>query len=148
MSSSDHNKSVEIVAVINSTRERMLTEKELQYPKEEIWAGPLNTRGHWMQRRNEWWCYSVEQEDEEGVTAIKLESWLRTRVCHQLLFEYGRVYRTVINWDGWTVVTDIIACHQMIPVEDMPRVLEVGKGTAFVVSGKTWDAYRRKASKL
>ena len=147
MSSSAHNTSVEIVAVIQAPREERLKDRELQYPTAELWTGPLNTRGHWMAQKNEWWCYSVEPEDEEGVTPIKLESWVRSRTSHHLLFEYGRVYRTIINWDGWTVITDVIACHQMIPVEDMPRVLEVGKGTAFVVSTKAWEAYRKMALK-
>ena len=60
MSSSAHNTSVEIVAVIQAPREEKLKDRELQYPTAELWTGPLNTRGHWMAQKNEWWCYSVE----------------------------------------------------------------------------------------
>ena len=144
MSDSTHNTSVEIIDVIKATRG--LSDRELQFPPDEIWGGPLKTRGSWMEKRGEYWCYSVEPTEVEGVTAIKLESWLWARPSHTLLFDYGRVFRTIINWDGWTVMTDVIATHQMIPVEDMPRVLEVGKGTAFVVSIKAWEAYKKLAA--
>ena len=148
MATNTHDISVEIIGEVTKKKERAISDRNFQYPTNELWGGPLVTRGQWMLTRKEWWVFSVEPANEEGIEEIKLESWLRTRRSHQLLFEYGRVFRTIINWDGWMVTANIIATHPLIPVEDMPNVLEVGQGVAFVIGGKAWDAYKEKEAEL
>ena len=150
-SESAHDKSVEIVKEVKKDQQakRYLTEYDLQYPLHGILKGDLVTRGNWMAARGEKWRYTVEDSEEYGVAAIKLESWLVSRHQHQFLFEYGQVYQTTIIWDSWNIHTNFVVVHPMIPVEDMPRVLEVGPGQswvvgdkAFVISLKAFQAYR------
>ena len=141
----DHNVSIEIVKVVGPRKELVLSNKQLQYPPNEIWKGPLVTRGHWMEAKKEFWRYAVEEADVDGTVAIKLEGWQHFRTHHHRLFEYGLVFHTNINWDGWTIPLNVVATHNMISIEDMPRVLEVGMGNAFVVSLKVFNTYRDHA---
>ena len=147
----DHNISVEILRDTNkNNQDRFLTEYDLQYPVYEVLKGDLVTRGNWMAVRDEKWRYTVEEEDEFGITAIKLESWLVTRHQHQFLHEYGRVHQATVDWDSWNIYLNLVVIHPLIPVEDMPNVLEVGPSAgnwvvgnmAYVVSQKAFMAFR------
>ncbi len=141
MAEKHHDVSVEILEVVALNKERVRVQ-DFQYPSDAIWKGPLVTRGSWMESRGEFWRYSVEEDDGSGFINIKLESWIHNRTHHHLYLEYGLVYRRNINWDGWNVPLNIVATHDLIPVEEMTRVLEVGEGNAFVVSQKAFKAYK------
>ena len=78
-SKEDANKSVEIVREVSRNKPRPLDDVELQYPLKDLWRGPLLTRGKWMEVKNEFFRFSRENEDERGVTPIKLEGWVEER---------------------------------------------------------------------
>ena len=128
------NVSVEIVKEISGKKTKPLTDVELQFQKKDLWRGPLCTRGAWMESKREYFRYSLEEEDERGMAPIKLEGWVEERTFHHLLCNYGDLFTTRVNWDGWVVTLNIIACQRVIPAEDMPCVIETGTGVAFVVS--------------
>ena len=144
-SKEDANKSVEIVREVNRNKPRPLDDVELQYPLKDLWRGPLLTRGKWMEVKNEFFRFSRENEDERGVTPIKLEGWVEERTYHYLLCSYGDLYTTRVNWDGWLVTLNVVACQSVIPVDDMPRVIETGSSLAFVVSSEVFNFYRENA---
>ena len=139
------NVSVEIVREIPGVKIKPLSDVELQYPKKDLWRGPLVTRGDWMVGKREYFRYSTEEEDERGITPIRLEGWVEERTYHHLLCNYGDLFTTRVNWDGWVVTLNIIACQSVIPVDDMPRVIETGTGVAFVVSSEAFNFYRKYA---
>ena len=83
------NVSVEIVREIPGVKIKPLSDVELQYPKKDLWRGPLVTRGNWMVGKREYFRYSTEEEDERGITPIRLEGWVEERTYHHLLCNYG-----------------------------------------------------------
>ena len=142
------NVSVEFVKEVSGKKTkpvRPLDDVELQYPIKDLWRGPLLTRGKWMEDKKEYFRFSPEVMDERGVTPIRLEGWVEERTYHHLLVNYGDLFTTRVCWDGWVVTLNIVACQSVIPVEDMPRVVETGTGVAFVVSSEVFRYYVENA---
>ena len=142
------NVSVEIVKEVTGKKNKPvmpLQDVEIQYPVKDLWRGPLCTRGRWMEGKREYFRFSQEEMDERGVTPIRLEGWVEERTYHHLLVHYGDLFTTRVNWDGWVVTLNIVACQSGIPVEDMPRVVETGTGVAFTVSAEVFRYYVENA---
>ena len=142
------DRSVEIVRVVEAKekrKSRALMNIEVQYPVSKIWRGPLVTRGPWMESKGEYFRYMVDQQGEEGDIPIRLEGWIHDRTYEYLLAEYGRIHSVGVCWDGWVVKLNVIACNNIVPVEDMPRVIECGENKAFVTSNEAFDIFKETA---
>ena len=140
------DRSVEIVRVVEAKkRSRALMNIEVQFPASKIWRGPLVTRGPWMESKSEYFRYSVDQQGDEGEIPIRLEGWVHERTYEYLLADYGRIHSVGVCWDGWVVKLNVIACSNIVPVEDMPKVIECGEDKAFVTSNKAFEIFKETA---
>ena len=120
-----------------------LTDEEVQFPPRDVMSGNLNTRGPWMEVRGETWRFSVESRGK--LADIRLEGWVEGGSYHHLLCEYGQLYRPVLKWDEEKIAINILAIHDKIPLEDMPALIEVGRGNAYTVSMEAFNSFRDRA---
>ena len=123
-----------------------LTDKEVQFPVEELLQEDLKTKIPGMKEEGntrEVLRYITETTDEEGNTEVHLEKWRVAREEQVKIGYIGQLFSVRIRWGTELIRINVLAAREeFVSGEYSLATVETGSGLAYLVNQFDWATFR------